>query len=244
MVNRDLICLTDAAESAAPPWPPVAGVVLALTIAPASDGTHAAKPATPRSMRSSVSGASGRPWRATKSKRRMRIRGRFEIERGSGRTRPVEHGEIGVGKPRVRSRKLGKRRLRLDFETIETAVGEARDVAYRAVVLAHQLLRARAAAESRDFVLTLEAELVVVARRQVVQKTANLEKHGDAGGKIVIARTELRQPAQHLKIAQSAGRVFDVGLKMVDGALELRVALVGELRRCCGRDRGADRESA
>ena len=45
----------------------------------------------------------------------------------------------------------------------------------------------------------------------------------------MIARAEFREPAKHLEIAQSAGRIFDIRFQMIDRALKLRVPLVSQL---------------
>ena len=47
--------------------------------------------------------------------------------------------------------------------------------------------------------------------------------------KILISGAKLREPAQHLQIAQSARRVFDVRFEVINRFLELGVALVSEL---------------
>jgi hypothetical protein len=81
----------------------------------------------------------------------------------------------------------------------------------------------------RDLVLPLEAQLVIVAATEIMQETPDLEKHRHACRQIVISRPQLRQPAQHLQVAQPARRVFHIRFQMINRVLKFRVPLVCEL---------------
>ena len=153
----------------------------------------------------------------------------FKTQRRAEKHRAMKHREIGIRKLCRPIAELRKQRTAFGFESIHPPVGKARNVPHRAIVLPHQSLGRNRAIQGRNFILTFEAELVVVAPSQIVEKAANLEEHRHSGGKIVIARAQFREPAEHLEIAESAGRIFDIGLQMIDGALEFCVPLVGQL---------------
>src|SRR6185312_15730176 len=125
--------------------------------------------------------------------------------------------------------KLGKEGASPRFEAVEPAVGQPRDRTDRQIELPHEFLRRGDFVERRDFLLSLETELIVVAPTEVMQETADLEQDRHTRGEFLVPRPELREPAQHLEIAQTAGRVLDVGFEMVNRAVELRVTLLGEL---------------
>src|SRR5580700_433083 len=129
----------------------------------------------------------------------------FEALRRTEKDGSVKHGEIGIGELRGAVAELRKQRTAFGFETVETPIGQARDVADGAIVLPHQRLGRSRAAEGRYFILAFEAEFVVVAAGEIVEIATNLEEHGDAFGEILIARAQLGEPAEHLEIAQAAG---------------------------------------
>src|ERR1700692_2675870 len=98
----------------------------------------------------------------------------------------MKHGKIGIGKLRRAVAEVREQRTSFGFETIEAPVGKAGDIPHGAIILPHQVLRRNAAAQGRYFILTLEAEFVIVASAKVVEKAANLEQYGHAAGNVPV----------------------------------------------------------
>ena len=181
-------------------------------------------------MRSSVSGARGNHAPDELEQPHHEPGVGFETLRRPQKHRPVQHGKIGIRKLRRTGREnCENSELRLDSKRSSRRLASRAISAHGAIILPHERFRRRRAAQRRDFVLALEAELVVVAPAEIMQETTDLEQHRNAARQIVIARPQLRQPAQHLQIAQSARRVFDVRFQMINRVLKARVPFMRQL---------------
>ena len=145
------------------------------------------------------------------------------------------YAELGVGNARTEIAKLGEQGAGLAFAGFQGADGGTVDGARVAVVFAHPLRGAGEVPVLGQGILRVEGEQVVVAAALYVQIAAQAGQEviglAQFGTGLGGAIAQLTEPADQLVVAQTAGRVLDVRLEMVERAGVLGMAVARELRQ-------------